>query len=138
MLCFSINNKIFFIQGRVIKKAKRRNLNEDQKQNIFNSFGGFSSTNSVTASEAFSFLAAPASNGSSAAPVFGSVSKDEGAKTEENNDSSEPQPPQEEKVNGIAPLDDTVAKSEQNPPDDLFAKLPLLLSSYCWPKTLPL
>ena len=109
MLCFSINNKIFFIQGRVIKKAKRRNLNEDQKQNIFNSFGGFSSTNSVTASEAFSFLSTPASNGSSAAPESGSASKDQ-PKSEENKEGSQPPPAQEEKVNGTAPVDDFFAK----------------------------
>ena len=149
------NNKIFLIQGRVIKKAKRRNLNEDQKKNIFNSFGGFSSTNSVTASEAFSFLSAPAINGSSAAPVFGSVSKDQTKTEEENKDDSQPPPPPEEKVNGSAPVNDIFAKflqkspkpeaavkppatsvisdskSEQIPPDDLFAKF-LKKSSGKW------
>jgi len=47
------------MKGRVIKKAKRRNLNEDQKKNVFAGFGGFTSTN-TTAQEAFSFLAKPA------------------------------------------------------------------------------
>ena len=51
----------------MIKKAKRRNLNEDQKKNIFNSFGGFSSTNNVSAADAFSFLANKATNGSASA-----------------------------------------------------------------------
>jgi len=46
------------MKGRVIKKAKRRNLNEDQKKNVFAGFGGFTSTN-TTAQEAFSFLAKP-------------------------------------------------------------------------------
>ena len=65
---------LFVFKGRVIKKAKRRNLNEDQKKNIFNSFGGFSSTNNVSASDAFSFLATQATNGSTSA---------NGTKTEE-------------------------------------------------------
>merc|ERR1719334_95070 len=38
-----------------MKKAKRRNLTEDQKKNIFSGFGGFTSTNQ-SAEEAFSFL----------------------------------------------------------------------------------
>jgi len=47
------------MKGRVIRKAKRRNLNEDQKKNVFAGFGGFTSTN-VDAANAFSFLAKPA------------------------------------------------------------------------------
>eukprot|EP00092_Neocalanus_flemingeri_P026082 GFUD01028268.1.p1 GENE.GFUD01028268.1~~GFUD01028268.1.p1 ORF type:complete len:707 (-),score=239.83 GFUD01028268.1:117-2237(-) len=47
------------MKGRVIKKAKRRNLNEDQKKNVFAGFGGFTSSN-ATAQDAFSFLAKPA------------------------------------------------------------------------------
>jgi len=47
------------MKGRVIKKAKRRNLNEDQKKNVFAGFGGFTSSN-TTAETAFSFLAKPA------------------------------------------------------------------------------
>jgi len=46
------------MKGRVIRKAKRRNLNEDQKKNVFAGFGGFTSSN-VDASKAFSFLAKP-------------------------------------------------------------------------------
>ena len=143
MIRFLSTNKIFLTQGRVIKKAKRRNLNDDQKKNIFNSFGGFSSTNSVSASDAFSFLSAPASNGSSAAPVFGSLSQQE-TKTEEKTADPEA-PPEEGKVDGTAPVDDIFAKfvkapaasvpaaptSEPNPPDDLFAKF-LTKSSGKW------
>lgn len=47
------------MKGRVIKKAKRRNLNEDQKKNVFAGFGGFTSSN-TSAENAFSFLAKPA------------------------------------------------------------------------------
>jgi len=47
------------MKGRVIRKAKRRNLNEDQKKNVFAGFGGFTSSN-VDAANAFSFLAKPA------------------------------------------------------------------------------
>merc|ERR1719410_3316379 len=57
------------MKGRVIKKAKRRNLNEDQKKNIFSSFGGFSSTNNVAVAEAFSFLAKPQTNGTDSKPA---------------------------------------------------------------------
>jgi len=46
------------MKGRVLKKAKRRNLTEDQKKNIFAGFGGFTSTNK-SAEEAFSFLGNP-------------------------------------------------------------------------------
>ena len=46
------------MKGRVIKKAKRRNLNEDQKKNVFAGFGGFSSTNNTPTMNAFSFLSA--------------------------------------------------------------------------------
>ena len=38
-----------------MKKAKRRNLTEDQKKNVFAGFSGFTSSNK-TAEEAFSFL----------------------------------------------------------------------------------
>jgi len=43
------------MKGRVVRKAKRRNLTEDQKKNVFQGFGGFTSTNQ-TAEQAFSFL----------------------------------------------------------------------------------
>ena len=39
----------------MVKKAKRRNLTEDQKKNVFAGFGGFTSSNK-SAEEAFSFL----------------------------------------------------------------------------------
>ena len=38
-----------------MRKAKRRNLTEDQKKNVFQGFGGFTSSNQ-TAEQAFSFL----------------------------------------------------------------------------------
>merc|ERR1711892_241451 len=47
------------MKGRVVRKAKRRNLDEDQKKNVFAGFGGFSSSN-TTAKDAFSFLSKPA------------------------------------------------------------------------------
>jgi len=50
------------MKGRVIKKAKRRNLNEDQKKNVFAGFGGFSSTNNTPTMDAFSFLSANSSS----------------------------------------------------------------------------
>jgi len=76
------------MKGRVVKKAKRRNMNEEQKKNVFAGFGGFTSNNR-TAQDAFSFLAKPAvaaetkagfsfggspnnSNGSSTGGLFGS------------------------------------------------------------------
>ena len=64
----------------MIKKAKRRNLNEDQKKNIFSSFGGFTSSNNVAAADAFSFLAKPKTDEPQSKPaqpsgfVFGSGS----------------------------------------------------------------
>ena len=39
----------------MVRKAKRRNLTEDQKKNVFQGFGGFTSSNQ-TAEQAFSFL----------------------------------------------------------------------------------
>jgi len=50
------------MKGRVIKKARRRNLNEDEKKNVFAGFGGFSST-AKDPKEAFSFLGNTTTNG---------------------------------------------------------------------------
>jgi len=57
------------MKGRVIRKAKRRNLNEDQKKNVFAGFGGFTSSN-VDAANAFSFLAKPADKAESKSTGF--------------------------------------------------------------------
>jgi len=68
------------MKGRVIKKAKRRNLNEDQKKNVFAGFGGFTSSN-MTAENAFSFLAKPADGADTKTGGFSfgsSVAKTEG------------------------------------------------------------
>jgi len=68
------------MKGRVIKKAKRRNLNEDQKKNVFAGFGGFTSAN-TSAKDAFSFLAKPAEGAEAKTGGFsfgGSGSKSEG------------------------------------------------------------
>lgn len=68
------------MKGRVIKKAKRRNLNEDQKKNVFAGFGGFTSSN-TTAENAFSFLAKPADGAEAKTGGFSfgtSVAKTEG------------------------------------------------------------
>jgi len=43
------------MKGRVIRKAKRRNLNDDQKKNVFAGFVGFTSSN-IDAKSAFSFI----------------------------------------------------------------------------------
>ena len=96
------------IQGRVIKKAKRRNLTEDQKKNIFASFGGFTSSNNVDAADAFSFLAAPPakteSNGAQEESSQNGEEKTE-AKTDENKEN-----------------DTNIKTDSQAPVDDLFAK----------------
>jgi len=59
------------MKGRVIRKAKRRNLNEDQKKNVFAGFGGFTSSN-IDAKSAFSFLGKP--NEEKSGFSFGSAS----------------------------------------------------------------
>jgi len=57
------------MKGRVIRKAKRRNLNEDQRKNVFSGFGGFTSSN-IDAKDAFSFLSKPAEGNESKAEGF--------------------------------------------------------------------
>jgi len=128
------------MKGRVIKKAKRRNLNEDQKKNIFSSFGGFSSSNNVAVAEAFSFLAQPKADGPESKPVqpsdfvFGSGST-ESKKEDENHEE------QDNKVNekgipaeadncddcdslalGISKPPEPASVTPAAPVDDLFAK----------------
>jgi len=62
------------MKGRIIRKAKRRNLNEDQRKNVFSGFGGFTSSN-IDAKEAFSFLSKPAEgNEPKSEGLFGSLS----------------------------------------------------------------
>jgi len=84
------------MKGRVIKKAKRRNLDENQKKNIFSGFGGFVSQNNVDAKDAFSFL-----------------SKSE-VKSDKEQDSSPKETEKEENLEG--------EKVETVVQDDIFAK----------------
>ena len=103
------------LQGRVIKKAKRRNLNEDQKKNIFSSFGGFSSSNNVAAADAFSFLAKPQANGTDpkAAELSGFSFGSENTVAKKEDESQKEQDNKENKKEDSA---------ESKPVDDLFAK----------------
>jgi len=130
------------MKERVIKKAKRRNLNEDQKKNIFNSFGGFSSTNNVSAADAFSFLAKQPTNG--AASANGTENKEtketDKEKVPASADTKEPAAEVKSPLTGFVfgqsstlPSSSvfglTASKTEpepqdvgSKPPDDLFAK----------------
>merc|ERR1712098_516739 len=125
------------MKGRVIKKAKRRNLTEDQKKNIFSSFGGFTSTNNVNAADAFSFLAKPSSTpsdrGKTEKPsgfVFGSNvtssnitddKKEEDKKEDVKENALEKK--EENKENNLAShAEKSESETPAAPMDDLFAK----------------
>jgi len=125
------------MKGRVIKKAKRRNLTEDQKKNIFSSFGGFTSTNNVNAADAFSFLAKPSASAPSDTaekPSLGFVSGSNGAASNITDDKKEEDKKEEvakdesnnkeeNKENDILPHSKKAeAETPAAPVDDLFAK----------------
>jgi len=88
------------MKGRVVKVAKRRNLTEDQKKNIFAGFGGFTSSNK-SAEEAFSFL------GNSKPEE---KKEDDAAKSKESNGDGKKDEEKEDKSNGGSKPDDLMAK----------------------------
>jgi len=125
------------MKGRVIKKAKRRNLTEDQKKNIFSSFGGFTSTNNVNAADAFSFLAKPASTPSDSDKtekpsgfVFGSNGtssnitddKKEVDKKEDVKEDAIEKKNENKENNLVSHAEKSESEAPAAPVDDLFAK----------------
>jgi len=120
------------MKGRVIKKAKRRNLNEDQKKNIFSSFGGFTSSNNVAVADAFSFLAKPKADGPESKPVqpsgfvFGAGStetkKEEENHKEQDNKMNEKEVPEEADNCDSLEISKIPEPTPAAPVDDLFAK----------------
>ena len=112
-VCFKV-----CVQGRVVKKAKRRNLTEDQKKNVFAGFGGFTSSN-TSAAEAFSFLGKAKDEDGETKSVFAGFKFGEAGKESEESKKKDTNG-EPKKTDVDSQKEETVGDTKK--PDDLFAK----------------